>query len=402
MDSLPPGIDLCAVPATTPPDSQTASNLTDPVSLSITTLVISSILLALSCITVVIRTWTNRHRLRWSDHVAVVALFFHAANVGIIMSLHRYNRHQWDLPVCWFDASYLKRLYAQVLTFGTTLLLSKAAILLLYLDIFGIKRDVRIAVCVGLAANTMIFIPFIPMASYYNAPHAGQPWESITDPNRAQPLLPWAVATGIASVILDVYIFVLPLPVIRQLSMSASKRFQLMAVFGMALMGVVAGIVAMAYRIELLIGASDSTWYQASVAISNVAENSVALIVGSGPALANYFKAHIAKTEAWVSIRSVFRSTQSGRQSSEGSSKTHRGRPLWTFGSPRADPGAQPKNGWELTDPRPANSVATALYDRSQDDARDDRGGEHGYNGVVKTVTVSQLRRGRDSTDRLV
>lgn len=102
----------------------------------------------------------------------------------------RYNHHQWDIPACWFGATYLKLLYAQVMTFGMTLLFSRAAILLLYLEIFGVEIGFRVAVYIGLTFNALLCLIFCPMASYYNAPHAGKSWESLFDGHGEESLMP--------------------------------------------------------------------------------------------------------------------------------------------------------------------------------------------------------------------
>jgi len=48
--------------------------------------------------------------------------------------------------------------------------------------------------------------------------------------------MPVLAIHGVLDLILDVFIFILPLPLILRLSMPLSKRLQLMGVFGTALM----------------------------------------------------------------------------------------------------------------------------------------------------------------------
>lgn len=312
MDSLPPGVDLCSVPAAALPEGQTVPNFDDPVSLQTTSIGVSSVLLAFTYLFAAARIWGNKGKLRWSDYLSIIGVIMHTGNVGVILSLGRYNRHQWDIPACWFDATYLKKLYAQVITFGMALLFSKAAILVLYLEIFGIKTGFRIAVYIGLIFNTLMCLTFIPMGSYFNAPHAGLSWESTFSNNPEDNLMPWGIFIGAGSVLLDIYLLLLPLHIIASLNLPVSKRLQLTAVFGTALMGVAASIVAMVYRVKLLQGNNDSTWNEASVAIANVAEDSIALIVGSAPAFSKFLRQHVAESRLWRSILSTVWSRNGG------------------------------------------------------------------------------------------
>ncbi|KFA54235.1 hypothetical protein S40293_08142 [Stachybotrys chartarum IBT 40293] len=395
----PPGTDLCQAASGSPPDTLTQSNFVDPPSLSTTNIAVSSVLLFFTYLFVVGRFYTNKYKLKWSDYFTLIGLIFHSANAGVIFSMTRYNRHQWDIPVCWYNAAYLQRLFTQILTFGMTQLFAKAAILLLYLEIFSVKQAMRVAIYAGLAFTTCLYLTFIPMAAYFNAPRAGQPWMSILAGNNSVYLLPWGVSIGIGSVLIDLYIFVLPLPVVSRLTLSKSKRLQLLAVFGIAFLGVIASIVGLVYRIRLLRGSDDSTWNEASVQISNTAENSVTLIVGSAPAFASFFKTHIAESAIWTSFGSMFR-TKSDKSGKSGSSFS---RPSKAIASPRNQSSSQLKMDLELRDARLFSSTATAQYDRL-DDTPDGRVAvDPGKAGVAKTVTVMQFRKERDgSTDQLV
>ncbi|RYP26193.1 hypothetical protein DL767_008145 [Monosporascus sp. MG133] len=409
MTSIPPGADLCAVPAAPLPDGRTMPNFTDPVSLATTTIAVSAVLIALTFTFVGARTWANRHKLKWSDYFAIVALIFHTANVGIVISciawfaVRKYNRHQWDVPVCWYDAGYLKRLYVQVITFGMTLLVSKAAIFLLYLEIFGVKIGLCIAVYIGLIFNAILYLSFIPMASYFGAPHAGRSWESMLTTTEGLALLPWGIVIGAGSVLLDAYILILPLPIIYHLTISTSKRLQLVAVFGTALMGVTASLVALGYRVKLLNGVEDSTWNQAVVAIASIAENSIALIVGSAPAFSSFFRTHVAESGAWKSIRSRFWSTFGSSKGSQGHSRPSFPRPLRTFGSTRSPFRSQRKEGFEPTDTELLNSTATAQYNRLHDETEIGGQNDQGHGSIVRTVPIfQQTYKHPESSDRLV
>jgi hypothetical protein len=142
--------------------------------------------------------------------------------------------------VCFLDTSYLKRIYAHTLLFGFTLFFSKAAIFLLYLEIFGTQRRTRYFIWGGLAAAAVLYVTFLPFASIFDAPAAGQSWEDlfaqISDLARAKVILDWSLVIGSGSILLDVYIFALPIPILAKLHTSKAKRLQLFVVFGTALL----------------------------------------------------------------------------------------------------------------------------------------------------------------------
>lgn len=63
---IPPGIDLCAIPAGVPPDGQ-LPNLVNPPSLMTTTIVVGVLMTVWALTFVVVRIIVNRRKLSWSD-----------------------------------------------------------------------------------------------------------------------------------------------------------------------------------------------------------------------------------------------------------------------------------------------------------------------------------------------
>jgi hypothetical protein len=154
--------------------------------------------------------------------------------------VHKYHRHQWDIPVCWIDTSYLKRLFAQTIIFGPALFFAKATILLLYLEIFGHNVRVRRILYGGLVFSAVLYSTYLPFAGYYNAPHAGETWHSLLEGaqhiDTTTVFRQWSIVVGLWSALLDLYIFILPLVLLRRLHVSTAKKIQLVGVFGLALL----------------------------------------------------------------------------------------------------------------------------------------------------------------------
>lgn len=152
------------------------------------------------------------------------------------MSDWKMYRHQWDIPLCWFTPSYFKKLYVQETFFFPVYFTSKVAILLLYRQLFGIKRWMRIAVDGGIAFTFALYFPNIPLAAIYSAPRAGQPWSSILTSDGPFKMIPYSIAMAAGSTLLDIYLFVLPLSTIASLNMPLGRRIQLLGVFATALL----------------------------------------------------------------------------------------------------------------------------------------------------------------------
>ncbi|KAM7188564.1 hypothetical protein V8F33_010529 [Rhypophila sp. PSN 637] len=274
------GIDLCSLPAAAPPAGE-ISNLVDPPSLKSVLIGFSTVLLILSVPFVTIRIWINRQKLKLADYFIIICAILNIAFTAIILTQARYGRHQWNVPACWFDGYHMKAIFLVSFLFGF-ISFGRAAILLMYRDIFSISRTTHIAIWIGLVLNFLIYIPSIPIAVYYETPRAGQSWEELiyTVPNLEPILVPYGIATGAAALLMDVYIFILPLPVVLRLNLSRTKKIQALAIFATALLAVVASIIALVYRIALGDNLkNDSTWSTTCLFISMLVENNIVPLV---------------------------------------------------------------------------------------------------------------------------
>ncbi|KAM7210800.1 hypothetical protein V8F06_013825, partial [Rhypophila decipiens] len=239
----------------------------------------------------------------------------------------RYGRHQWKVPACWFDGYHMKAIFLVSFLFGF-ISFGRAAILLMYRDTFSISRTTHIAIWIGLVLNFLIYIPSIPIAVYYETPRAGQSWEELiyTVPNLEPILVPYGIATGAAALLMDVYIFILPLPVVLRLNLSRTKKIQALAIFATALLAVVASIIALVYRIALGDNLkNDSTWSTTCLFISMLVENNIVLVVASMPAFASFFRHHIAGSTIYTTLLRVL-SVSTGSRSQDFNSATGSGK----------------------------------------------------------------------------
>ena len=91
----------------------------------------------------------------------------------------------------------------------------------------------RYGVWFGLAWTFLIYWIGVPLATYFCAPHIGMAWESET---KCRKETIYGVIQGVLSVVLDLYIFFLPIPIVLRLHMSLKRRLSILAVFGTAIL----------------------------------------------------------------------------------------------------------------------------------------------------------------------
>jgi hypothetical protein len=103
--------------------------------------------------------------------------------------------------------------------------------LLLYLQIFSVNLAMRYSVYGGILLNFLIYWVHVPLETYYCAPHRGQKWEELLVNGMPQRLVPWGIGQGALAVVLDIYIFALPIRTIAGLNLNKKKKLQVMSVF---------------------------------------------------------------------------------------------------------------------------------------------------------------------------
>lgn len=85
-------------------------------------------------------------------------------------------------------------------------------------------------------ALLVLYMPVsIGALSYAGTPHIGQSWDDVvfeTFRHRGKVFaMYWAMGLGVVGTVIDMYIFVVPLPVLSKLQLSVRRRIQLFAVF---------------------------------------------------------------------------------------------------------------------------------------------------------------------------
>ena len=115
-----------------------------------------------------------------------------------------------------------------------TSFLVKFSILLLYRRIFTTKGLWFYSLYIGIILTGLIYLPNIIVGAVFCAPRAGQSWEVKNIPCAETEL--WFLIQAALVVLLDIYIFVLPIPTISGLQMSRRRKIEIMMVFASAVL----------------------------------------------------------------------------------------------------------------------------------------------------------------------
>ncbi|KAI1127996.1 hypothetical protein F5Y10DRAFT_292354 [Nemania abortiva] len=377
----PSAVDPCAFPAQPAPPGK-VSNLIDPVDLSVATLVLAPILTALSLTFLCGRFIVNVKKLKTPDYLAIGGFILSTSYSGVVIALRQFSRHAWDIPACWYlMASPWQLLFASNILLGPTQFVVKTAILTLYFQLFSVKRATRWGIIGAIVFAGLIYLPHPFFVIGFTAPRIGQSWLEPSMNGNANKLQYYAPIHGVGSIVLDIWILILPLPALSKLQVSFKRKLRLFAIFITGLLGVISSIVSAYWRFKLIFDKpGDASWNEGQLFLWIMTEHNIALIVGSMPAFAGFFKLHIAG-----SINSMM-SRLLGTETTASKSRTSW--PSKISGSGKSDKVAAPKPRpnayyYELDDVTLSTQTTVANMPPNTATVRE---GEH---GILKTVGFS-------------
>ncbi|KAL8878622.1 MAG: hypothetical protein Q9192_008409, partial [Flavoplaca navasiana] len=196
---------------------------------------------------------------------------------------------------------------------------AKAAILTLYLRIFTVKRVMRGLIYSGLIVLFLVYATFIPLTIVLCTPRKGGAWDMVLL-QKCKPTSIALVVQGVFCLLSDIYILVLPLPVIWNLNLKPKKKIGLTVVFMSAGFGIIATALGLYYKVQNF-RAADPTWDSAIMYLCVIIENYVTVIVSCAPAVASSWTNIIAKSAALLSLQSYLRLGRSSASSDKRSTK---------------------------------------------------------------------------------
>ena len=152
---------------------------------------------------------------------------------------------------------------------GPTIFFSKEAIYLLYFDIFQVKKSMRVQIIGGMIFTGLVYWTGVITTPILCAPYVGETWDPLAGApitRRCHKNIYWGIVQGACAVLIDIHIFMLPIPPIIRLQLARKRKYQVLAVFMTALLCVPLSIFALLFSFgALLLNTYESRGILASV-----------------------------------------------------------------------------------------------------------------------------------------
>ncbi|TGJ78224.1 hypothetical protein E0Z10_g10540 [Xylaria hypoxylon] len=250
---------LATTPAGIPPPG-VQPNFADPPSSAPVLIAVGTALLAIMLVFASIRFYVKVviHRKVTADDSATRAKF---------------GTHMWDLSIAHtLSDDFLIASFFTNWPSGLVWAFAKTSFFLMYLQIFGRLSWLRVCVFV------------------YQVPNPGQTWQEGFTNKRYNESFKWTIPIASGSLILDTYIFVLPIIAILNLQLKVEKKLGVMAVFATGLLACVASSLSIYFKFLLDIHLDDYTYWIYPVLLTALVEMCVGISCNCMPSTAAFFK----------------------------------------------------------------------------------------------------------------
>ncbi|KAF6235751.1 hypothetical protein HO173_005946 [Letharia columbiana] len=300
-------------PLQPPPAGQT-SNFTDPESRGPTIVILCSVFIGLMWPILILRLYSKVWVIRkfgWDDgrssgfyspylclHASVASALLAAVGntafaASAIWCIHDkvFGPHEWDVRAILLtsDVAKVQVLGSGAILYSLNMFFAKLALFLLYHRLFALNRWTRIAIYFGVALNGLFYLASCITLVILCIPRQRENWASPTYAARCYRAEVTGVIQGIFGLLSDIYIFILPLPVLFRLQMSLKKKLGITAVFFTGLIAIAASSIGLYFRIPESVN-SDLTWNEPPASGMAVVEATAGVICGSVPHLPALFR----------------------------------------------------------------------------------------------------------------
>lgn len=122
-----------------------------------------------------------------------------------------------------------------MITCGPMMFFAKTSLSMLYYQLFKNQKLVRYAIHFGITFSFIIYFSHMTFFGILCAPQIGHPWDLTVVAKCADGRVV-EFALGIANLTLDIFLLVLPIPVILLLQLSLKKKIGVLAIFMVGLL----------------------------------------------------------------------------------------------------------------------------------------------------------------------
>lgn len=273
-----------------------------------------------------------------------LCLFAYAGGVGywalnLCLSQRGAARHAWDVPISIVTTTFIKMQVSILFIISPTMWASKAAILALYIRIFGTMTWIRRTSYFWIWFMALFYSMYFVVAGTYCIPRKGEAWGGASF-QRCSTSAWIHLVVGVFSCVADIFILVLPFPIVLRLHITVAKKITLSIVFGLGIILVGLSLLSLYYRVIIFRG-GEATWNGTALAIVTLTEIFGTVAVSSAPAMSSFWFNILTESKMWTDLKSsfIFSSlrSRSSKQSLGG------GTPSFVYSSSRA-PGSSKQN----------------------------------------------------------
>ncbi|KAF2029697.1 hypothetical protein EK21DRAFT_112740 [Setomelanomma holmii] len=229
-------------------------NFENPPNLKAVTYGVCIAMIVVSAAFVTLRLWTNfrmNRRFPVDDYFCITGWIITTTHCLVIMSVTRFARHAWDIPISFFDADWSKRMAVLSMEYGPALWIVKTTVFTMYLRLFGSIPWMRRACWAGILFFGLVYWSYVPVQAVLMFPHRGETWGLLIAMKRERPTSALNFLMAVANVLSDLYALILPLPAVLPLKLSRQKKTGLFALFSLGFIALGCSIVGAVYRILL-------------------------------------------------------------------------------------------------------------------------------------------------------
>ncbi|KAI1139407.1 hypothetical protein F5Y05DRAFT_425016 [Hypoxylon sp. FL0543] len=223
-----------------------------------------------------IRTHACKTTLDIEDYLCLVSYALTATFSGLLCKAYSrgIGRHIWDVPAEWIvEATEFIAIssYVYVLVSATT----KLTFLFLYRRVFSPRRTYKYAIYGGIAFITCATIALF-FASVFACQPVSRSWDATVDGHCFNPD-GIDYLSGVVNAVVDLYILILPMPLLWRLKMDTKRKLKLFVVFSIGLFACVASLLRLGMT-AVLRSSLDMTWNVSTLSIWATIEVNVGII----------------------------------------------------------------------------------------------------------------------------
>jgi len=198
--------------------------------------------------------------------------------------------YYYDIPLSHYTTEIVVATTIHDLLGALAMFFAKTSVFLMYRRIFGPNRTMLYVIYIGIGISFLIYWAILPLDLYLCFPRPGELWTDASLGEACGHEEKYSIILGTWNSLVDIYLLVLPIPVVWNLKMSIGRKIGVLSLFMTGLLGLVVSAVSLWSRVEMM--KNPGGWIDAILAIMISTENNIAIICSCIPAAAQIPKRH--------------------------------------------------------------------------------------------------------------